>query len=83
ADADWERAFKGQAAVIADAPRRITVPNFTGLTVAAVLRAAHRHGVELALNEGAAVTGVAVRQDPPPGPALAGVVCRVAFGRPQ
>jgi hypothetical protein len=49
--------------------------------VAAVLRAAQRSGVELALNEGVAVTGVALRQDPAPGPADAGVICRVAFGR--
>jgi hypothetical protein len=48
-----------------------------------VLKAAHRSGVELALNEGAAITGVALRQDPAPGPAPPGVVCRVAFGRPQ
>ncbi len=62
-------------------PRRVTVPDFTGLTVAAVLRAAHRNGVELALNEGGAITGVALRQEPAPGPAERGVVCHVVFGR--
>jgi hypothetical protein len=62
---------------------RIVVPDFTGLTVAAVLRAAHRSGVELALNEGGQVTGVALHQDPKPGPAEPGIVCRVAFGRPK
>jgi hypothetical protein len=60
---------------------QISVPDFTGLTVAAVLRAAHRSGVELALNEGAAVTGVALHQEPKPGPADRGIVCRVVFGR--
>ncbi|MES1171970.1 MAG: penicillin-binding protein 2 [Bacteroidota bacterium] len=60
---------------------RITVPDFSGLTVAAALRAAHRSGVELALDDGAAVTGVALRQRPAPGPAERGVVCRVVFGR--
>jgi cell division protein FtsI (penicillin-binding protein 3) len=61
----------------------IMVPDFTGLTVAAVLRAAHRSGVGLALNEGGAVTGVALGQQPAPGPAARGVVCRVVFGRPE
>jgi len=65
-----------------DASRLIVVPDFTGLTVAAVLRAAHRSGVDLALSEGGAVTGVALQQDPPAGPAAPGVICRVAFGRP-
>jgi cell division protein FtsI (penicillin-binding protein 3) len=93
-DADWETvaaddpsgdsdARAGGAAVSEDdPPNRIVVPDFAGLTVAAVLRAAHRSGVDLALNDGGAVTGVALRQDPPPGPAPPGVVCRVAFGRP-
>jgi cell division protein FtsI (penicillin-binding protein 3) len=64
-------------------PEPIVVPDFTGLTVAAVLRAAHRSGVDLALNEGGAVTGVAIGQQPAPGPAERGVVCRVIFGRPD
>jgi cell division protein FtsI (penicillin-binding protein 3) len=66
-----------------EAPPRISIPDFTGLTVAGVLRAAHRSGVELALNEGSPISGVALRQDPPPGPAERGVICRVVFGRAQ
>ena len=66
-----------------EASPRITVPDFSGLTVAAVLRAAHRSGVELALDETGAVSGVAMHQEPAPGPAARGVVCRVAFGRPE
>jgi cell division protein FtsI (penicillin-binding protein 3) len=66
----------------AEADRTITIPDFTGLTVAAVLRAAHRSGVELALDDGAAVSGVVLRQQPAPGPGPNGAVCRVVFGRP-
>jgi hypothetical protein len=67
----------------ADATRPLMVPDFKGLTVAAVLRAANRTGVELALGDGGPVTGVAVRQMPAPGPARSGVVCRVTFARPD
>jgi cell division protein FtsI (penicillin-binding protein 3) len=63
--------------------RPVMVPDFTGLTVAAVLRAANRNGVELALGETGAVSGVAVRQSPPPGMAPSRVVCKVTFGRPD
>ncbi|MEO5770146.1 MAG: penicillin-binding protein 2 [Polyangia bacterium] len=82
-ETDTAARESGGALAAVEPPRGISVPDFRGLTVAAVLKAAHRSGVELALNEGSAVTGVALRQDPPPGPAAPGVVCRVAFGRPQ
>jgi len=59
----------------------VTVPDFTGLTIAAVLRAAHRSGVQLAFDEGQAGSGVALDQRPRPGPAGRGVVCRIVFGR--
>jgi cell division protein FtsI (penicillin-binding protein 3) len=61
----------------------VTVPNFQGLTIAAVLRAARQSGVELAFDERSPPTGVAFRQAPAPGPARRGVVCKVAFGRPE
>ncbi len=83
ANADTDTDTDTASVTDTEVARTIVVPDFTGLTVAAVLRAAHRGGVELALNEGGAVTGVALHQDPPPGPAAAGVVCRVAFGRSQ
>jgi len=51
------------------------------LTVAAVLRAANRTGVELALGDGGPISGVAIRQTPAPGPARSGVICRVSFAR--
>jgi hypothetical protein len=67
----------------AEANKPLMVPDFRGLTVAAVLRAANRSGIELALGDGGPVTGVAVRQTPAPGPARSGVVCRVNFARPD
>ena len=73
----------GESRPAAPAARLINVPDFTGLTVAAVLHAANRTGVELALGEGGPVSGVAMRQSPAPGPAAPGVICRVTFGRPD
>jgi len=45
------------------------VPDFTGMSVAAVIRTARRSGLDLALDDGAPVTGVAESQRPRPGPA--------------
>ena len=72
----------GEGETIDEGRDLVKVPDFSGLTIAAVLRTAHRSGVDLAL-DGAAVSGVALRQDPAPGPAAPGVVCRVVFGRPE
>ena len=72
----------GEAEGLDETREQIKVPDFNGLTVAAVLRAAHRSGIELAL-DGGAVSGVVLRQDPAPGTAGRGVVCRVVFGRVQ
>ena len=58
----------------------VTVPDFRGLTVAAVLRAARDHGVALMFDDPQTITGVAVAQTPEPGPAPMGATCRVAFG---
>jgi cell division protein FtsI (penicillin-binding protein 3) len=67
----------------ADAPAApAIVPNFSGMTLAEAIRAARHSGVELAFDEVAGgPTGVAVRQQPAPGPSARGVLCRVAFGR--
>jgi hypothetical protein len=54
------------------------------MSVGEVIRAARRSGVELAFDDTTgSATGVAVRQKPAPGPAPRGVLCRVAFGRPE
>jgi cell division protein FtsI (penicillin-binding protein 3) len=58
----------------------VTVPDFRGLTVAAVLRAARDNGVALMFDDPQTITGVAVAQTPEPGPAPVGATCRVAFG---
>jgi hypothetical protein len=79
-ESDSQRVSGGDA--VGEIREQMKVPDFSGLTVAAVLRAAHRSGVELAL-DGAAVSGVALRQDPSAGTAAHGVVCRVVFGRPD
>jgi membrane peptidoglycan carboxypeptidase len=63
---------------------RVLVPDFGGMSLGQAIHAAHTSGIELAFDdpEGRA-TGVALRQHPAPGPAARGVVCRVAFGRPE
>ena len=63
---------------------RVVVPDFAGMTLGQAIHAARKSGVELAFDdpEGRA-TGVALRQHPAAGPAPRGVVCRVAFGRPE
>jgi cell division protein FtsI (penicillin-binding protein 3) len=61
----------------------IVVPDFAGMSVAAVIRTARDAGVELALDEGGPVTGVARGQRPGPGPAPRGTRCQVSFGRPE
>jgi membrane peptidoglycan carboxypeptidase len=58
----------------------VTVPDFRGLSVAAVLRAARQNGVALMFDDPQSVTGVAVAQSPGPGKAPPGATCRVAFG---
>jgi cell division protein FtsI (penicillin-binding protein 3) len=61
---------------------RIVVPNFVGLSLGQAIRTARRSGVELAFDDpDGRATGIALRQRPAPGPAAAGVICRVAFGR--
>ena len=61
---------------------RVVVPNFVGLSLGQAIRTAHRSGVELAFDDpDGRATGIALRQRPTPGPAAAGVICRVAFGR--
>jgi hypothetical protein len=62
----------------------VLVPDFGGMSLGQAIHAAHTSGIELAFDdpEGRA-TGVALRQHPGPGPAARGVVCRVAFGRPE
>jgi cell division protein FtsI (penicillin-binding protein 3) len=66
-----------------DGPReRVVVPNFVGLSLGQAIRTARRSGVELAFDDpDGRATGIALRQRPAPGPAPAGVICRVAFGR--
>jgi hypothetical protein len=61
--------------------RLVTVPDFTGLSLGAAIRAARRSGVELALDDGAAASGVALSQQPAPGPAPVGTRCQITFGR--
>ena len=58
---------------------KILVPDFRGLTVAAVLKTARRNGIALAFDDRQTVSGVAVAQQPEPGLAQRGAVCRVAF----
>lgn len=58
----------------------VTVPDFRGLSVAAVLRAARQNRVALMFDDPQAITGVAVAQTPEPGPAPMGATCRIAFG---
>ena len=61
---------------------RVVVPNFVGLSLGQAIRTARRSGVELAFDDpDGRATGIALRQRPAPGPAAAGVICRVAFGR--
>jgi cell division protein FtsI (penicillin-binding protein 3) len=57
----------------------LALPDFRGLTVAAVLEVARRTGVSLSFDDAASMTGVAVAQTPAPGPAPRGIVCRLAF----
>lgn len=59
-----------------------SLPDFRGLTVAAVLDLARRNDVSLAFDDPASVSGVAVAQTPLPGPAPRGqgrIVCRLGF----
>jgi cell division protein FtsI (penicillin-binding protein 3) len=65
----------------------VLVPDFSGMSLAAAIRAARRAGVELAFDApaggpgGGGATGVAIKQKPAPGTAARGTLCRVAFGR--
>ena len=73
---------EGAPAEGAAVPEKVTVPSFTGMTMAEAIRAARRSGVELALDESVGgATGVAIRQRPQPGRVARGTLCRVAFGR--
>jgi cell division protein FtsI (penicillin-binding protein 3) len=58
----------------------LALPDFRGMTVAAVLEVARHTGVSLSFDDASSTTGVAVAQTPAPGPAPRGVVCRLAFG---
>jgi hypothetical protein len=53
----------------------IALPDFTGLGMGSVIRAAHRAGVEVVPTG----SGLAVGQTPPPGMVPTGTVCRVSF----
>ncbi|HEY4185827.1 MAG TPA: penicillin-binding transpeptidase domain-containing protein [Polyangia bacterium] len=74
---------EGDAGDKPESSKVINVPNFRGLTIAAALRTARQSGVQLAFDDRREPTGVALGQFPAPGPAQRGVVCRVAFGRPE
>ena len=64
------------------AAAKVNLPNFTGMTIAEAIRAAHRSGVELAFDESrGAASGVAIQQRPAPGLVARGTLCRIAFGR--
>jgi cell division protein FtsI (penicillin-binding protein 3) len=80
-DADGSGSDR-EASSAAGRPTRgdVTVPDFRGLSVAAVLRAARDNGVALMFDDPQSITGVAVAQTPEPGPAPVGATCRVAFG---
>jgi len=80
-DVDADTVDEGEAGDAPAPSRTVSVPDFQGMTIAAVLRAAHQSGVELAFDAATPPTGVAFRQAPAPGPARRGVVCTVAFGR--
>jgi hypothetical protein len=54
------------------------------MSVGEAIRAARKSGGEMAFDDTTGgATGVALRQKPAPGPAPRGVLCRVAFGRPE
>ena len=81
----WDEVAGTEGGRPADpAVERVLVPDFGGMSLGQAIHAAHSSGIELACDdpEGRA-TGVALRQHPAPGPAARGVVCRVAFGRPE
>jgi cell division protein FtsI (penicillin-binding protein 3) len=79
-DGDGEREDEGQGDEGAP-DRLVTVPDFTGLSLAAAIRTARRNGVELALDDGAPASGVALAQQPAPGLAPMGTRCQLTFGR--
>jgi cell division protein FtsI (penicillin-binding protein 3) len=63
---------------------RVVVPDFAGMSLGQAIHAARKSGIELAFDDpDGRATGVALRQNPAAGPAPRGVVCRVAFGRPE
>ncbi len=82
----WDQVAGAEGARAGDgedgASARVIVPDFVGLSLGQAIRAARRSSVELAFDDpDGRATGIALRQRPAPGPAPAGVVCRVAFGR--
>jgi hypothetical protein len=82
---EWDEVAGAEGGRAEGAPAAPTiVPNFAGMSVGEAIRAAARSGVELAFDDTkASATGIALRQKPAPGPAPRGVLCRVAFGRPE
>jgi cell division protein FtsI (penicillin-binding protein 3) len=81
----WDEVAGTEGGRAAGPPiERVVVPDFAGMSLGQAIHAAHKSGIELAFDdpEGHA-TGVALRQQPAPGPAPRGVVCRVAFGRQE
>ncbi|HZL19751.1 MAG TPA: penicillin-binding transpeptidase domain-containing protein [Polyangia bacterium] len=81
----WDEVAGTEGGRPADpAAEQVLIPDFGGMSLGQAIHAAHKSGIELAFDdpEGRA-TGVALRQHPAPGPAARGVVCRVAFGRPE
>lgn len=79
------RASGGEEQLAPPLPRatgargRVRVPDFTGMSMAEALRAAHAAGVRI-IPQG---SGRATAQSPGPGPGAAGIVCRVAFRPPS
>jgi cell division protein FtsI (penicillin-binding protein 3) len=56
-------------------PDLITIPDFTGMSVAQALTAARERGLRLEISG----TGRAVEQFPPPGRAVKSIACHVTF----
>jgi cell division protein FtsI (penicillin-binding protein 3) len=81
----WDEVAGTEGGRSEDAPsQRVLVPDFAGMSLGQAIHAARASGIELAFDDpDGRATGLALRQRPAPGPAPRGVVCRVAFGRPQ
>jgi stage V sporulation protein D (sporulation-specific penicillin-binding protein) len=80
---EWDEVAGAEGAPVDGASAaKVSLPNFSGMTIAEAIRAAHRSGVELAFDETrGAASGIAIQQRPGPGLVPRGTLCRVAFGR--